>query len=119
MKLLPYITFFVKDAAKAVKRISQQEFKEVADETLTKLLGIATMVVKMYAIRREGEHEVLHLLVCSSRGDCLVYTLRLAFNESSPRRASVHPTFGCVGQKDLFAFPVSAFQMRTLWSYFY
>jgi len=55
------MTSFVKDAAKAVKRISQKEFKEVADETLTELLGIATMVVKMYAIRREGEHEVLHL----------------------------------------------------------
>jgi hypothetical protein len=26
MKLLPYITFFVKDAAKAVKRISQKEW---------------------------------------------------------------------------------------------
>jgi len=61
MKLLPRVTSFVKDAAKAVKRISLQEFKEVADETLTELLGIATMVVKMYTIRREGEHEVLHL----------------------------------------------------------
>ncbi len=61
MKLLPRITSFVKDAAKAVKRISLSEFKEVADETLTELLGIATMVVKMYAIRREGEHDVLHL----------------------------------------------------------
>lgn len=38
-----------------------EEFKEVADKTLTELLGIATMVVKMYAIRSEGEHEVLHL----------------------------------------------------------
>ena len=37
MKLLPMFTSFVKDAAKAVKRISQQEFKEVADETLTEL----------------------------------------------------------------------------------
>ena len=61
MELLPRITSFVKDAAKAVKRISLSEFKEVADETLTELLGIATMVVKMYAIRREGEHDVLHL----------------------------------------------------------
>ena len=47
MKLLPRITSFVKDAAKAVKRISLSEFKEVADETLTELLGIATMVVKV------------------------------------------------------------------------
>jgi transposase len=31
------------------------------DETLTELLGIATLVVTMYAMRREGDHEVLHL----------------------------------------------------------
>lgn len=61
MKLLPYIPNFIKDAAKAVNRISRKEFKEVADETLTELLGIATMIVKMFALRREGEHEVLHL----------------------------------------------------------
>lgn len=73
MKLLPYITFFVKDAAKAVKRISQKEFKEVADETLTKLLGIATMVVQMYAIRREGEHEVLHFW-CAHRKEIALCT---------------------------------------------
>jgi hypothetical protein len=36
------MTFFIKHAAKAVKRISQKEFKEVADETLAELLGIAT-----------------------------------------------------------------------------
>ena len=73
MKLLPCFTTFVKDAAKAVKRISQQEFKEVVDETLTELLGIATMVVKMYAIRREGEHEVLHLW-CTHREDIALCT---------------------------------------------
>jgi transposase len=50
-----------KDGAKAVKRITQGEFREVANETLTELLGIATMVVKMYALRREREHDVLHL----------------------------------------------------------
>ena len=61
MKLLPMFTSFVKDAAKSVKRISQNEFKEVADGTLTELLGIPTMIVKMYAMRREGEDEVLHL----------------------------------------------------------
>ena len=68
MKLLPMFTSFVKDAAKAVKRISQSEFKEVADETLTELLGIPTMIVRMYAIRREGENEVLHLW-CAHRED--------------------------------------------------
>jgi transposase len=73
MKLLPYITSFVKDAAKAVKRISMIEFKEVADETLTELLGIATMVVKMYATRREGEQEVLHLW-CAHRDEIALCT---------------------------------------------
>ena len=55
MKLLPYIIPFVKDAARSVKRICQADFKEVVDETLTELLGIATLVVKMHAMRREGE----------------------------------------------------------------
>jgi transposase len=61
MKLLPYVIPFIKDAARAVKRICQKDFKAVLDETLTELLGIATLVVTMYAMRREGEHEVLHL----------------------------------------------------------
>lgn len=73
MKLLPMFTSFVKDAAKAVKRISQKEFKEVADETLTELLGIPTMIVKMYAMRREGDHEVLHLW-CAHREDISLCT---------------------------------------------
>lgn len=66
-------TSFVKDAAKAVKRISQKEFKEVADETLTELLGMPTMIVKMYAMRREGDHEVLHLW-CAHREDVSLCT---------------------------------------------
>lgn len=61
MKLIPYATSFIKDAAKAVKRISQKEFREVVDNTLTALLGIATLIVTMYALRREGDEEVLHL----------------------------------------------------------
>jgi transposase len=61
MKLLPYIPAFVKDAAKAVNRISRTEFKEVADKTLTELLGITTLIVRMYALRNEGGHEILHL----------------------------------------------------------
>jgi len=73
MKLLPMFTSFVKDAAKAVRRISPQEFIEVADETLTKLLDIPTMIVKMYALRREGEHEVLHLW-CAHREDIALCT---------------------------------------------
>ena len=51
-----------------MKRITLQEFKEVADETLTELLGIASIVVKMFALRREGEHEVLHLW-CAHRDE--------------------------------------------------
>jgi len=68
MKLLAYVIPFVKDAAKAVKRICREEFKEVVDETLTELLGIATLVVRMYAIRREGEQEVLHLWCAHREG---------------------------------------------------
>ncbi len=66
MKLLPYILTFVKDASKSVKRICQSEFKEVVDNTLTELLGISTLFVTMYALRREGKEEVLHLQ-CSHR----------------------------------------------------
>jgi transposase len=73
MKLLPYVVPFVKDAAKAVKRISRGEFKEVLDEALTELLGIATLVVRMFAIRREGEHEVLHLW-CAHREEIALCT---------------------------------------------
>lgn len=73
MKLLPYIIPFVKDAARSVKRICQADFKEVVDETLTELLGIATLVVKMYAMRREGEHEVLHLW-CAHREEIAMCT---------------------------------------------
>lgn len=61
MKLLPRFTSFIKDAAKSVKRISLREFKKVSDNTLTELLGIASIAVIMFAMRREGEHDVLHL----------------------------------------------------------
>jgi hypothetical protein len=40
MTLLLYIIPFVKDAAKSVKRICREEFKEVADETLTEKKGL-------------------------------------------------------------------------------
>jgi transposase len=73
MKLLPHIIPFVKDAAKAVKRICSEEFREVLDDTLTELLGIAALVVRMYAIRREGEHEVLHLW-CAHREEIALCT---------------------------------------------
>ena len=62
MKLLPYyIATFIKDASKAAQRISQREFKETLDKSLTELLGIETLIVRMYALRKEGEEDVLHL----------------------------------------------------------
>lgn len=73
MKLLPYMTSFVKDAAKAVKRITQAEFTSVADDTLTKLLGIATLYVTMYALHREGDEDVLHLR-CAHREEIALCT---------------------------------------------
>ena len=73
MKLLPYMTSFVKDAAKAVKRITQAEFTAVADNTLTELLGIATMFVTMYVLRREGDEDVLHLR-CAHREEVALCT---------------------------------------------
>jgi len=53
MLLLPI--GFVKDAARAVKRICKEEFTEVKDSALTELLGIPTLVVNMFALRREGD----------------------------------------------------------------
>ena len=47
--------------------------KKLRTRLLTELLGIATMVVKMYAIRREGEYEVLHLW-CAHREDIALCT---------------------------------------------
>lgn len=61
MKLLPPVLPYIKDAARSVKRICQEEFKKVEDPTLTELLGIPTLVVTMYALRREGDQNVLHL----------------------------------------------------------
>jgi len=52
---------FIKDAAKSVKRICLAEFKEVKDNTLTELLGISSLIVTMYTLRREGAQYVLHV----------------------------------------------------------
>ena len=73
MKLLPYTTSFVKDAAKAVNRITQAEFTAVADNTLTELLGIETLFVTMYVLRREGDEDVLHLR-CAHRQEVALCT---------------------------------------------
>lgn len=61
MKLLPYITNFVKDASKAVKRIKNIKFKKTEESTLTELLGIPSLIVTMYSLCREGDQDVLHL----------------------------------------------------------
>ena len=58
MKLLPIS--FIKDAARSVKRVCKEEFKK-ADSILTELLGIPSLIVTLYMIRREDEYEVLHL----------------------------------------------------------
>ncbi len=52
---------FIKDAARSVKRICLEEFKKVKDNSLTELLGISSLIVKMYTLRREGAQYVLHL----------------------------------------------------------
>ena len=59
MLLLPL--GFIKDAARAVKRICKEEFIKTKDSVLTELLGISCLIVTMYALRREGDHDVLHL----------------------------------------------------------
>lgn len=62
---------YIKDAARAVKRICKEEFTESKDTVLTKLLGIASLIVTMYALRREGDYEVLHL-ICAHRNDIAI-----------------------------------------------
>ena len=54
-----------------MKRICKEEFIEVQDGTLTKLLGIATLLVTMYAMRKEGDQEVLHLW-CKHKADVAI-----------------------------------------------
>ena len=39
---------FIKDAARAVKRICKEEFVKVKDSVLTELLGISCLIVTMY-----------------------------------------------------------------------
>jgi transposase len=73
MKLLTYNIYFVQNDTNIERQISLQEFEEVAGETLSEMLGIASLMVKKYAIRREGEHEVLHLW-CAYREDAALCT---------------------------------------------
>jgi len=67
--LLP-IHYF-KDAARAVKRICKEEFIKTKDTVLTELLGISSLIVIMYSLRREGDHEVLHLM-CAHRNEIAI-----------------------------------------------
>lgn len=62
---------FIKDAARSVKRVYQEEFKKTRDSVLTDLLGISMLVVTMYMVRREDNHEVLHLW-CTHRHDVTI-----------------------------------------------
>jgi len=59
MLLLPLA--YIKDAARSVKRICREEFREVKDPSLTELLGIPTLIVTQFSLRSEGDYEVLHL----------------------------------------------------------
>lgn len=61
MKLLPFIPSFVKDAARSAKRIAMEAFMKVEDNVFTTLLGLPALIVSMYALRKEGGEEVLHL----------------------------------------------------------
>ena len=62
---------FIKDASRAVKRICKEQFTKVKDSTLTELLGISMLIVTMYSLRREGDHEVLHLW-CAHREEIAI-----------------------------------------------
>jgi transposase len=69
MLLLPLS--YIKDAARSVKRICKEQFKAVKDSTLTELLGIQALIVTMFALRFEGEYQVLHLW-CTHHNDMAV-----------------------------------------------
>jgi len=62
---------FIKDAARSVKRICKEEFKQVYDSALTELLGISALIVTMYMLRSEDDQEVLHLC-CVHRNDVAI-----------------------------------------------
>ena len=88
MKLLPFSISFVKDASKAVKRICFEDFNEAKDDVFTQLLGIPTLIVTMYAMRFEGNHEVLHLM-CAHREEVAICTrcgtVSTTIHEEEPR----------------------------------
>jgi transposase len=59
---------FIKDAAKTVKRICLEEFTKTTDSVLTELLGISSLIVTMFSLRKEGDQTVLHLM-CAHRNE--------------------------------------------------
>ena len=72
---------FIKDAAKSVKRVCEQEFKKVKDSVLTELLGISCLAVTMFALRKEDDRDVLHLM-CAHRNDVAICPRCGAFTDS-------------------------------------
>jgi len=66
MLLLPL--HFIKDAARSAKRICLDNFKKTKDSVLTDLLDIRSLIVTLYNLSREDDHEVLHLW-CNHRND--------------------------------------------------
>lgn len=79
---------FIKDAAKSVKRVCEQEFTKVKDSVLTELLGISCLVVTMFALRKEDGEEVLHLM-CAHRHEVAICpkcgTMTISVHEEKKR----------------------------------
>ena len=84
------------------------------DNTLTELLGIVTLFVTMYALRREGDHDVLHLW-CAHRDDVALcsHCGRLSQDVHQEEKRSIRH-LNVWGKKDFFAFFSPPFQMRRL-----
>ena len=61
MKMLPYNIYYGQNDSNSLNRISLHEFKEVVGDTLTKMLSVTNILVEKYAIRREADHEIVHL----------------------------------------------------------
>ena len=62
---------FIKDAAKSVRRACKQEFTKVTDSVLDELAGISCLVVTMFALRREDDQDILHLM-CAHRDEVAI-----------------------------------------------
>lgn len=69
MQLLPLS--YIKDAARSVKRICEEMFKETDSSVFIELLGIRDLTVTMFCLRKEGDQEVLHLQ-CAHRDDVAI-----------------------------------------------